>query len=133
MTDDRTMKGRRRTALEDREEVVLASPSVEATVGGKTWRGTAEVLLERGVHPNVVAECLFDQGVEAGPAAMVAREPERVTGVRLAGRAVPGRGTRATFFDDNDGAKVLVTWRPETSPARVATALADLGLGEIEA
>lgn len=103
---------------DDREEAVLASPSVEATVAGKTWRGTAEVLLERGVHPNVVAECLFDQGVEAGPAAMVAREPERVTGVRLAGRAVPGRGTRATFFDDNDGAKLLVTWQSDSANGR---------------
>ena len=117
---------------EDREEMVLASPSVQATIEGETWTGTAEVLFEPGPRPSVAVECLLQEGVRRGPATAVVRDPERVTGVRLAGRALAGRGTRATFFDDNDGDKLLVTWRPERSPTRAETALAELGLSGIE-
>ena len=93
-------------------------------------RGTAEVLLERG--PRAIAvECLFDRGVEADLAAAMVREPGQLSDILFDGRAVAGRGTRATFFDDEDGVKLLVTWRP--APSSVEAALADLGLGGGEA
>lgn len=128
MSDNGTMQGMEPTASDrDREETVLASPSVQARVDGETWTGTAEVLLERDPGGAIALECLFVRGVEAGPAAAMAREPGRLTDLLVDGKPVAGRGTRATFFDDNDGAKLLVTWRPEKSA--VLGAFADLGSG----
>ncbi len=134
MADHGAMETMERTAKsEDREETVLASPTVQATVDGATWTGTAEVLLDRGPRPAVSLECLFDQGIEPGPAAVTAREPGRLTRLLVNGKAVGGRATRATFFDDNDGPKLLVTWRPEKSAAPAETVLADLGLRGVDA
>ena len=116
----------------DREETVLASPSVQATVDGATWTGTAEVLLDRGPRPFVSLECLFDQGIEPHRAADTVREPERVKRLIVDGKMAAGHGTRATFFDDNDGAKLLVAWRPESPAAPLAAVLADLGLRGVE-
>ena len=99
----------------DREETVLASPSVEAKVDGATWTGTAEVLLKCG--PAVDLECLFDRGVDPDRAAAVVQEPGRVARLRVDGRVLAGTGTKATFFDDNDGPKLLVRWHPETPPS----------------
>ena len=133
MTDDGTRRGLEATAGDQgREETVLASPGVQATVEGATWTGTSEVLLERGPRPGVSLECLFDRGVEPEAAALVVSDPRRVQRLLADGKVVAGHGTRATFFDDNDGPKVLVTWRPERPPAQAATALADIGLGGIE-
>ena len=134
MADHEAMEGMEPTARsEDREETVLASPSVQATVDGATWTGTAEVLLERGPRPAIALECLFVQGIEPGLAAVTVQEPGRVKELLVDGKAVAGQGTRATFFDDNDGAKLLVTWRPEKSGASAETVLADLGLRGVEA
>ena len=111
---------------QDREEKLLASPRVQATVDGRSLTGTAEVLVER--NPRAVAlECLFDRGIEADLAVVMVREPGRLTDLLVDGRAVAGRGTRATFFDDDDGAKLLVTWLPEKPSVKAA--LADLGVG----
>ena len=103
---------------DDREETVLATPSVQATVDGATWTGTAEVLLKAG--PAVDLECLFDRGVEPDRATAVVQEPGRITGLCVDGRALTGRATKATFFDDNDGPKLLVRWRPQTPPPPAA-------------
>ena len=110
---------------QDREETVLPSPRVQATVDGAAWKGTSEVLLEQGPRLAVSLECLFDQGIEAGAAAVAVSEPGRVQRLLADGKVVAGRGTRATFFDNNDGAKVLVTWRPEMWP------VADIGAGSL--
>ena len=113
---------------EEREERVLASPSVQATVDGSTWTGTAEALLEPGPRPTVSLACLFDQGIEPDRAAATVQEPGRVKRLLVDGKMAAGHGTRATFFDDNDCSKLLVTWRPERSAAPPAAVLADLGL-----
>ena len=104
--------------LDDREETVLATASVQATVDGATWTGTAEVLLKAG--PAVDLECLFDRGVEPDRATAVVQEPGRITRLRVDGRELAGCATKATFFDDNDGPKMLARWRPETPPAPAA-------------
>ena len=123
----------RTAGSEDREETVLASPSVQATVNGVTWTGTAGVLLDRGPRPAVSLKCLFDQGIEPDQAAVGVREPERVKRFLVGAKMAARRGTRAPFFDDNDGAKLLVTWRPEKSSGLASTVLANLGLRGSEA
>ena len=119
MANDRgTMATMEQTAgFEDRDETVLASPGVQAAVDGATWTGTAEVVLECGPGPTVSLECLFDEGIEPDHGAVTVREPGRVKRLLVEGKLADGRGTRATFFDDDDGAKVL----------------ADLGLRGVEA
>ena len=76
------------------------------------------MLLKAG--PAVDLECLFDRGVEPDRATAVVQEPGRITRLRIDGRVLAGRATKATFFDDNDGPKMLVRWRPQTPPAPAA-------------
>ena len=75
---------------------------------------------------------LFDQGIEPCPAAVMVQEPGRLTRLLVDGKAGAGQRTRATFFGDNDGAKLFVTWRPENSSGPAETVLADLGLHGVE-
>lgn len=118
VADDREVDGIEPTVEfdDDRDAAVLARPSVQAKVGGATWTGVAEVLLERCPRPAVRILCLFDNGVEQGEALRLESAPGTITEVIVHGRAVAGFGTKATFFPDQDGAKALVEWQPGNLP-----------------
>lgn len=67
MADGRALEQNAPTPrTDDREEAILASPSVQATVAGEIRDRNDGELLERGPRPTVAVECLLDQGVEPG-------------------------------------------------------------------
>ena len=101
-----------------RDEAVLATPAVSATVDGASWQGSGEVLLVRHPRPAIQIPCLFDSGVGSGPAGGMRSVVEQMTGMVVDGRVVAGfAATAAPIFDD-DGMKVQVEWRPGELPVQ---------------
>ena len=101
----------------DGEPTVLACPSVESVVDGQTWSGQAEARLEFRPRPGIRFHCLFDTGVEIGPAVFRTQSyPERVGEMAIDGRRRNGFGTAATLLEDDS--KMYVQWTPREEPVQ---------------
>ena len=99
----------------DGKPTVLACPNVESVVDGQTWSGQAEARLEFRPRPGVRFHCLFNTGVEMGPAVFRTQSyPGRVGELAIDGRRRKGFGTKAILLEDD--AKMYVQWTPEEEP-----------------
>ena len=103
---------------ERRDEAILATPAVSATVDGANWKGSGKVLLARCPRPAIQIRCLFDSGVGSGPAGGMRSVLEQMAELVVDGQAVAGFAAEATTHFDDDGVKVLVEWRPGVLPVQ---------------
>ena len=104
---------------EGRDEAILATPAVSATVDGANWKGSGEVLLARCPRPAIQIQCLFDSGVGSGPTGGMRSVLEQMAELVVDGQVVAGFAAKATprFGDDGvDGIEVL--WRPRVLPVQ---------------
>ena len=103
---------------EGRDEAILATPAVSATVDGANWKGSGEVLLARCPRPAIQIRCLFDSGVGSGPAGGMRSVREQMAELVVDGQGVAGFAAEATPHFDGDELKVLVEWRPRVLPVQ---------------
>ena len=106
---------------EQRDEAVLATPAVSATVDGAKWKGSGEVLLARCPRPTIRISCLFDSGVGSGPAGGMRSVAQQMTELVVDGQVLAGFVSKATPTFNDDGVKgVQVEWRPGCLPVQGA-------------
>ena len=104
---------------EGRDEAILATPVVSATVDGANWKGSGEVLLARFPQPAIQIRCLFDSGVGSGPAGGMRSVSEQMAKLFVDGQEVAGFAAEATPRFDDDGVDgVQVLWRPRDLPVQ---------------
>lgn len=103
---------------EQRDEAILATPTVSATVDGASWKGSGEVLLALCPRPAIEIPSLFDSGVGSGPEGGMKSVRDQMTEVVVDGHVVAGFAAEASPHFDDDGVKVLVEWRPGVLPVQ---------------